>query len=78
MKYWFIESSHHPRLASTHHTHLGYKIGQRFHYDQFPTKTSPPVPEQILGWWCELELNINLCGAYGREGGGQYDLIVKY
>ena len=57
---------------------VGYKIGQRFHYDQFPTKTSPTVPEQMLGWWCELELNINLCGAYGREGGGQYDLIVKY
>ena len=26
--------------------------------------------------WCELELNINLCGAYGL-GGRQYDLIVK-
>ena len=47
VKYCFIKSSHHLyKLSVTqpHHTHVGYKIGQRFHYDQFPTKTSPTVP----------------------------------
>ena len=55
VNYCFIESSHHlyklfkSCLGWPHHTQVSYKIGQRFHYDQFLTKTELSVPEQMLG-----------------------------